>query len=125
MGLSLSARLHHLTHWSAVLFLTGLIAVLPFATASGVSDESGGLDCRQTLRVRQALAREPALGKLNLGVTVRSSSARLWGDVNDGQQARRALQERAHFVTAGLPPAPARSQSCAGGSDRRKRLDLR
>lgn len=97
MGLSFTSKLTHLLHWSAVIFLTGLVAVMPFASSPGQSAEST-LDTRLTLRVRQALLKDPAVGQLNLGVTVRSSTAILWGDVTDGNQARRA-EELARQVT--------------------------
>jgi BON domain-containing protein len=89
MGFSLTTKLSRVMHWSAMTFLTGMLAIIPFATAWGVSDE-GGLDCRLTLKARQALLKEPALEKLNLGVSVRSNAATLWGDVTDRKLARHA-----------------------------------
>jgi BON domain len=82
-------KLNHLLHGPALVVLTGTLTAMPFATATGGSEERS-LDTRQTLRARQALLKDPLLAKLNLGVSVKSTMATLWGDVDDLKLSRRA-----------------------------------
>jgi BON domain len=73
--------------------------VLPVATAllallvspGRVAAEDGGLrDCVATARARQTLVQDSALAPLNLGVSVRSGAATLWGQVPSAGLGRRA-----------------------------------
>lgn len=88
MRLHLTAPLYRLLPGLAAVALTALLAA--FASAWG-DTEAGPLDSKMTLRVRQAFHKDPQLGPLNLGVSVRLSTAILWGDVSDAGQAARAV----------------------------------
>jgi osmotically-inducible protein OsmY len=63
----------------------------PLTTPSPLTKTDPVLDCRTTLRARQAVQNDPALaGITHLGVSVRSGVACLWGAVSSPEAARRA-----------------------------------
>jgi hypothetical protein len=53
-------------------------------------------DCRRTVRVREAIARDPVLAPYNIGVTVRDGVVRLWGLVPSAALAQRAAEQVRH-----------------------------
>lgn len=60
----------------------------PLAWTPAVAPES--IDCRLTYLARHALARDPVVGSFNVGVTVRSHAATLWGSLPSAAHCRRA-----------------------------------
>ncbi|MCS6851541.1 MAG: BON domain-containing protein [Gemmataceae bacterium] len=75
--------------WLAVVSVSLAARPLQAANDSPVDDLRLN-DCLTTLRARDVLARDPVLGPLNLGVSVQSGVATLWGAVPSAAPAWRA-----------------------------------
>src|SRR5262249_58720844 len=74
-------------------FLWHTHAALPAAEsprAPALPAESLFADCRLTVLARQSLQKDELLAALNLGVSVQSRTATLWGAIPSAELARRA-----------------------------------
>ncbi len=70
-----------------------LLVLLALVCPPAGAQEDGKRDCFITVRVRQALLKEPALAPLNLGVSVREGVATIYGSVPSAALARLAREK--------------------------------
>lgn len=79
--------------WQAGGILTSLLALaLAMPAAAGDAEHlAARIDVRHTVLARNALARDPALAPLNLGVRVQNRTAVVWGPVPSFELMERAV----------------------------------
>ena len=78
--------------WFAFLIHSPLLFATEPETVSSARTPSSAKDSQFTLYARQAIMQDEELSRFNLGVTVRTGVAILWGSVPNAAMARRATE---------------------------------
>lgn len=99
----------------------------PAPVVWGPAASAESTDCRLTFLARQALALDPLLAPVNVGVSVHAGSATLWGSLPSAAHARRAaaivaavpgmtsVQDETHIEPAATAPVLARPAAAPSG----------